>query len=86
MDSIATGDPIVISGHTLLPIEKSTIVHISDEQGSWCYGSKELVALVVKTASGTQVFGMATGPVVDSGRMSLDKLRESLPDIGACLE
>lgn len=79
MEKIEVANPIRMKGYTLVPIEKTLIAHQSDEASVWCYGSKQLVALVVQTASGIQAHSL------ESGQMTISELRNIVPEIDSML-
>ncbi len=79
MDKIEIGKAIRVKDQMLVPIERTSIVHDTNERGCWCHGSKQLIALVVQTASGIQAFDMEAGPI------TMRELKNTVPEIEAYL-
>ena len=74
-DRIEAGKPIRVQDHVLIPIERTTIFHHAGEPGCWCQAAKQLIALVVRTASGVQAHDMEIGTI------TMAELRERVPEI-----
>ena len=86
MDKIEIGNPVRIQDHTLVPIEKTFVVHQSNRKGFWCCGSKQLVALVVQTAASVQAYRLEGDEAVGASPIPISELRNIVPDIEARFE
>ncbi len=77
--SVRVGTPLELGSVTLLPIEH--IVTQADQctERAWRLIRKEPYALVVRDAAGVRAVG------TDAVALSLDRLREEVPDLDAVL-
>lgn len=80
IEKIKVGNPIRAKDHVLIPIERTSIRHSIYKNDCWYHGSKQLIALVVKTVSGIQVIDVETGPI------TISELKTTLPELQAYLK
>ena len=60
----------------LVPIERTSIFCATDETPSVCFGSKQPIALIVKSASGIHAYDLEVGR-----QLSISELKSRVPEI-----
>lgn len=77
--ALRAGLPVTIGPVTLLPIERVVLSADRGNSGIWFSAAKELYALIVRDAEGVRVVAS------DATTVSLDALREKVPELDAAL-